>query len=104
MKLFGKFKKNKLDDSSAVLKRAAGRRIRFVGELDDNNVEVVIGKGGRVIITDTEIIVNCGGEVVFSCPIETAVVSELLSMTGIRITGECNGIKRSVTAYWVENK
>ena len=99
MKFFSK-KLKKYDSTEEVIKRIDGRLIKYVSERDANNVEAIIGRGGRLIVTDKEIAVNCNGEDVFVCPRNKARVSELVSLNGVIIEGEFGGIKRSVTAYY----
>ena len=57
-------------------------------------------RGGRLIVTDSQVAVNCDGKDVFVCPRETASVSELLSLNGVVITGMVDGKRRSVTAFY----
>ena len=68
-----------MDDTQKVLKRIDGKMIKYVSERDQNNVEEIIGRGGRLVVTDSQVAVNCDGKDVFVCPRETASVSELLS-------------------------
>ena len=94
------FTKKSKYNTSDVLKRINGRMIKYVSHRDENNVETIIGRGGRIVVTDKEIAVNCDGKDVFVCPRELAQVSELLSLNGVIVECIENGIKRSVTAYY----
>lgn len=94
------FFKRKKDDTEKVLKRIDGKLIKYVSSRDENNVEEIIGRGGRLVVTDTQVAVNCDGKDVFVCDRNSASVSELLSLNGVVITGEIDGKRRSVTAYY----
>lgn len=94
------FFNRKKDDTKKVLKRIDRKMIKYVSERDQNNVEEIIGRGGRLVVTDSQVAVNCDGKDVFVCPRETASVSELLSLNGVVITGISNGKRRSVTAFY----
>ncbi len=62
------FFKKKKDDTEKVLKRIDGKLIKYVSSCDQNNVEEIIGRGGRLIVTDSQVAVNCDGKDVFVCP------------------------------------
>ena len=44
--------------------------------------------------------VRCDGVIVFSCPVNTVEVYELISLGGARISGVCDGIPRTVTVFF----
>lgn len=90
----------KLKANQAVLKRIDGKLIRYVAARDENNVESILGKGGRIVITDTCVQVNCEGIVVYECDKKGVEISELISLGGARITGNCNGETKAVTVYF----
>lgn len=94
------FFKRKKDDTEKVLKRINGKLIKYVSSRDQNNVEQIIGRGGRLVVTDTQVAVNCEGKDVFCCKREDASVSELLSLNGVVITDNSDEKKRSVTAFY----
>lgn len=94
------FFKKKKDDTEKVLKRIDGKLIKYVSSRDQNNVEEIIGSGGRLIVTDSQVAVNCDGKDVFVCPREMTSVSELLSLNGVVITGMVDGKRKSVTAFY----
>ena len=98
--MFEKWRNRKLTANEAVMKRINGKPIRYVAARDENNVESILGRGGRIIIEDDRIRVNCGGTDVFSCDKKNAEISELISLGGARITGNCGGERRAVTVYF----
>lgn len=98
--IFKKIRNRKLKANDAVLKRIDGKPIRYVAARDENNVEEILGRGGRIIITDQQIQINCGGQIVFSCDKKGAEISELISLGGARITGLCHGESKAVTVYF----
>jgi len=97
---FKKLRNSKAKDNNAVLARIAGKPIRYAAARDSNNIEEILGKGGRIVLTDDEVQVNCGGKVVFSCEKNSAEISELISLGGARITGLSNGKVCAVTVYF----
>ena len=65
--IFKKIRNRKLKANDSVLKRIDGKKIRYVAARDENNVESILGKGGRIVITNTQVQVNCEGTVVYCC-------------------------------------
>ena len=100
MQLFKKIRDRKLKANDAVLKRINGKLIRYVAARDTDNVESILGKAGRIVITDTQVQVNCEGVVVYSCDKKGVEITELISLGGARITGNCNGERKAVTVYF----
>ena len=98
MRLFGKKPKGA---SSAVLDRIDGKPILYVSERDQNNVESIIGRHGLIEIKGDTFSILCEGVNVFSCPTKTVEVNELQSRGGARIEGTCNGVRRTVTVFFV---
>lgn len=96
MSFFRKSSRGKYDDTEAVLRRVDGKMLRYVAKKDENGVEEIVGKGGRIVVTDTEVAVICGAKDVFRCDRRQAVVSELLSLDGVRLSGPSG----AVTAYY----
>ena len=82
------FKKKKED---SVLKQMDGREIKYVTRrvrLTDGNVkEEILGKTGRMVVIDGEIRVMCGETDVFRCKAENATYFDLLSGSGVIISG-----------------
>lgn len=94
-------KRNKYDATGQILERINGRAIKYVAMRDEDGVEAILGKNGRIVATQKEIAVTCDAADVFLCKRQGAVVAELLSLDGVRIEGECgDGKIRSVTAYY----
>ncbi|MBR6548602.1 MAG: hypothetical protein IKT68_03570 [Clostridia bacterium] len=98
--MFKLFRKKEDKDNEAVMARIAGKPIRYAAARDENNVESILGKGGRIVLTDTQVQVNCGGKVVFACDKKGAEISELISLGGARITGTNNGEVCAATVYF----
>ncbi len=97
----GLFKhKSKYSASEKVLARIKGKPIRYVSERDENSVETIIGKHGYIDYDKENFIVMCDGVTVFSCPVNTVEVYELISLGGARISGVCDGIPRTVTVFF----
>ncbi len=98
--IFKTIRNRKLKANDSVLKRIAGKPIRYAAARDENNVESILGKAGRIVLTETQVQVNCQGNVVFSCDKKGVEISELISLGGARITGNCNGETKAVTVYF----
>ncbi len=98
--IFKTIRNRKLKANDAVLKRIDGKPIRYVAARDENNVESILGKGGRIVITDKQVQINCGGDIVYACDKKGVEISELISLGGARITGNCNGTTKAVTVYF----
>ena len=97
----GLFKrKSKYSASEKVLARIKGKPIRYVSERDENSVETIIGKHGFIDYDKETFTVRCDGAIVFSCPVNTVEVYELISLGGARISGVYNGIPRTVTVFF----
>ena len=97
----GLFKrKSKYSASEKVLSRIKGKPIRYVSERDENSVETIIGKHGLIDYDKETFNIRCDGVIVFSCPVNTVEVYELISLGGARISGVCNGIPRTVTVFF----
>lgn len=94
------FFKRKKDDTEKVLKRIDGKLIKYVSSRDENNVEEIIGRGGRLVVTVRRLPLTAMAKTFFVCDRNKASVSELLSLNGVVITGEIDGKRRSVTAYY----
>lgn len=86
-----------------MAERICGKRIRYVTERR-NNVDEVIGREGSMSLRDDELIVFSSSNVVFRCPVDDMIASELLSKDGVVLTGpdtEHGGVERTVIAYYV---
>ncbi len=98
--IFKKIRNRNLKANEAVLKRISGKPIRYAAARDENNVETILGKAGRIVLTDNQVQVNCEGKVVYSCDKKGVEISELISLGGARITGNCGGETKAVTVYF----
>ena len=98
------FLKKKKDDP--VLKSMDGREIKYVTRRirdDDGNVkETILGKQGRIVVLDGEIIVMCGETDVFKCKVEESVYYTLMSGDGITVSGvnSINGEQMDIIVYY----
>ena len=95
-----KFRNRKLYANKAVLARINGKPIRYVSARDENNVESILGRGGLLQVKNDRITLNCEGKTVFACPAKGAVIAELISLGGVRITGLVDGEEQTVTAFF----
>ena len=100
MQIFKKIRNRNLKANDSVLKRIDGKLIRYVAARDENNIESILGRGGRIVITDTQVQVNCEGSVVYARDKKGVEISELISLGGARITGNCDGVRKAVTVYF----
>lgn len=98
--IFKALRNRHLKANDAVLKRIAGKPIRYASTRDEDNVETILGRGGRIVLTDRQVQVNCQGKVVFACDKKGVEIAELISLGGARITGSCDGKICSVTVYF----
>ncbi|MBQ6818509.1 MAG: hypothetical protein IJP35_02760 [Clostridia bacterium] len=98
--IFKKIRNRNLKANDAVLKRISGKPIRYAAARDENNVETILGKAGRIVLTDSQVQINCEGKVVYACDKKGVEISELISLGGARITGNCNGETKAVTVYF----
>lgn len=80
-----------------------GQAIRYVTERINDNDDV-IGRGGSITVTDTELLVFASGEIIFRAKIESVKASNLLSGDGVVLSAPDlihNGENRTVIAYFV---
>lgn len=97
---FNRKNKKKNTDSERILEKINGRSIKYASARDEDGVECIICKDGRIIVTESEIVVRCGAGDVFCVARDTAAVGELMSLEGVRIEGEKDGTRRCVTAFY----
>lgn len=75
-----------------ALRRLDGRLLKYAvrRELDENGspIEVVLGKGGRLMVLEDRVIVMADGKEVFSAPLDTVKSGELMSLDGIVLSGQ----------------
>lgn len=86
-----------------LLGKLDGREIVYASERDSlNNMESLLGREGRINVTDSEIIVVCGNNIVFRGNKYNVEISELMSLEGVTIKGEdINENKyRTIVAYY----
>ena len=84
-----------------LLERIDGRQIKYACRREEDCTETIIGREGRLVITDTEVAVRCDGKDVFCCSREGAEVGELMALNGVRIRGTCgDGSLQTVVAYY----
>ena len=98
----GLFHKKPKPKNPQLLKFINHRPIKYVASRDENGVEVVLGKNGRINVYEDSIVISCEGKEVFRCNLLECEAGELMSRDGVRIdaVGE-DGVKRAVTAYYV---
>lgn len=80
-----------------------GQAIRYVTERIHGNDDI-IGRGGSITVTDTELLLFASGEIIFRAKIESVQASDLLSGDGVvlsapDLTHKCEN--RTVIAYFV---
>ncbi len=103
--MFG-FLKKKQDKNDTVLAQMDGREIKYVTrrvrDADGNIKETILGKQGRIVVLDGEIIVMCGETDVFKCKAENAVYYTLLSGDGITVSGvnSIDGEQMDIVVYY----
>ena len=99
--LFFKRKNKKKDaDSEKILEKINGRSIKYASARDEDGVECIICKDGRIIVTESEIAIRCSEGDDFCVARDGAAVGELMSLEGVRIEGEKDGLRRCVTAFY----
>ena len=85
-----KFRLPKNENSRAYRVKKAetydGKLLQYVTERTESG-EIVLGKGGSVSVRDGEVIVLCGGDIVFRIAAEDLSSSDLLSGNGAIFTG-----------------
>lgn len=102
--MFGFKRKEKKCDN--VLAEMDGREIKYVTKRlrnDDGTVkELIMGKSGRIVVLNGEIVIMCGETDVFKCMAENATYYTLLSGDGITVSGvnSLNGEKMDMIVYY----
>lgn len=100
MPLFRKKAVTESKEQTALLKAVNGRLIRYASRLREDGEEI-LGKDGRIVVTEQEVAVRFGATDVFLCPRESVRAWELMSADGIRLEKPlADGGTESVTAYW----
>lgn len=96
-------RKNKNED---VLRQMDGREIKYVThrvKQEDGTVkEEILGKRGRIVVLNDEIVVMCGEKDVFRCKVADAVYYTLLSGDGITVSGlnQISGEYADIIVYY----
>lgn len=83
-----------------------GQAIRYVTERVDDNDDV-IGRGGSITVTDTELLLFASGDIIFRAKAEDVKASDLLSGDGVVLSASDltrNGEYRTVVAYFVYHR
>ncbi len=103
--MFG-FLRKKQDKNDVTLAQMDGREIKYVTrrvrDAFGNVKETILGKQGRIVVLDGEIIVMCGETDVFKCKVDEATYYTLLSGDGITVTGvnAINGEQMDIIVYY----
>lgn len=104
--LFKNLFSRKNTDSPSYRREAAkklnGRAIKYVTERKED-VDLVIGHSGALIVKEDELIVFSDSDVVFRAKLDQLRSSELLSLEGVILTApdiEHGGADRTVIAYY----
>ena len=85
---------SKKSDSMAdeALRRLDGRLLKYAVRraLDENGspIEIVVGKGGSLMVLEDRVIITADGKEVFSAPLDTVKSGELMSLDGIVVSGQ----------------
>ena len=97
---FGRQRKKKEDkEQTALFRKADGRLIRYASRIVSDGEEI-LGKDGRIVVTDTEVALRFGERDVFLAPRAEVRCWELMSLDGIRFEHiRPDGSKDAVTAY-----
>ncbi|MBE6596752.1 MAG: hypothetical protein E7641_03680 [Ruminococcaceae bacterium] len=86
-----------------MAEQICGQHIKYVTERI-GDVETVIGRNGGLNIRNDEFIVYASADIIFRCPVDDLVASELLSKDGVVLSGpdlEHGGVHRSIIAFYV---
>jgi len=98
---FFKNRKQTFDDAGdELLEKINGRMIKYAVERTVSDGEIILGKGGRIIVNEKEIVIMCDGREVFCCERESSKCGELLNLEGVRIQGEHEGKSKVVVVYY----
>jgi len=79
-----------------------GKLIRYILERGEDEVEIIIGKGGFINVIGDELEVVCGEKTLFKAKIDTLKAWEFMSLEGVTLTGFdlIQGKERTVLAYY----
>ncbi len=81
------------------------KSLKYITERDENNMDVVIGKGGSIHVRESgELIVYSGGsEILFCADVDKISCSELMSLDGVIIEGydKTKQKQRKIVAHYL---
>lgn len=101
--MFGRRQKKYEKDSLELINKLNGCIVKYVTRREpDRSEESIIGKSGRIVLQDGNIIIVCDGAEVFKCRADDAECAELLSLNGVTIRGidMITGKRLMITAYY----
>lgn len=102
--MFGKNKAKR--QMKQKVKELHGQAIRYVTERNGDN-EDVVGRGGSITVTETELLLFASSDIVFRANIDEVSVNELLSGDGVVICAPDitrHGENRTVIAHFVYHR
>lgn len=101
-RLFKKDDPDNVNFRRAMAKKLNGRAIKYVTERKDD-IDLVVGHAGALIIKDDEFLVFSSSDVVFRAVIDEMRASELMSLEGVILNApdiEHGGEIRTIIAYY----
>ena len=82
MKLFGR--KKETDENLALLRRLDRRGVSIFSQRDPATYqERILGRGGAFSVTEDELIVSCGNQILFRRKLKEIRAGELMNLSGI---------------------
>lgn len=88
-KLFEPKNENSVRYKRFMAKKVDNKSLKYVTERDENNMDVVIGKGGAIHVRDNGqlIVYGAGSDVLFCADVDSLSCSELMSLDGVILEG-----------------
>ncbi|HAN21739.1 MAG: hypothetical protein A2Y15_00455 [Clostridiales bacterium GWF2_36_10] len=85
-----------------MAKKIDGKLTRYILERGEDDVEIVIGKGGFLSVVGDELSVVCGEKTLFKAKVDNLLAWEFMSLEGVTLKGFdlIQGRERTVLAYY----
>ena len=104
-KLFQPKNENSVRYKRFMANKINNRSLKYVTERDEDNRDIVIGKGGAIHVRDDgQLIVYGGGsDVLFRADVDTLTCAELMSLDGVILEGYDyeKGRERKIVAHYL---